>query len=63
VISTHTVQQHLKSVFEKTAVRSRRDLVGRIFFAHYEPASATTSAGPSRVDRYVADRWAAVRAR
>ncbi len=32
-----TIQQHLKSIFDKTGVRSRSALIGQVFFRHYEP--------------------------
>jgi DNA-binding CsgD family transcriptional regulator len=47
-VSPFTVQQHLKGIFNKTGVHSRRDLVGKIFFAHYEPRLRDTNGARSR---------------
>lgn len=36
-VSPYTIQDHLKSIFDKTGVRTRNELVGQIFLEHYAP--------------------------
>jgi DNA-binding CsgD family transcriptional regulator len=40
-ITSNTVRDHFKAIFDKVGVRSRRELVGRVFAQHYQPRMAS----------------------